>query len=291
MLLNLKSTFFDSKLPLDIAENSNIKYKITAEGKKGFIFTKGGSNPPEPSDNNNLNNSRPKRSPEELEVARAAKKAKMVQKPGETDEKFNQRVNKAEKKEYSILKSKLNVNDSSGDNPNKRSSKELEVARKEAGKFIRRREGESDEQLSKRIKIRESNVWQQRGDKNSVDYAPKRRNPWEIANSVNNLRELYPQLPFESMAEWTDRLSLVEKNQYQLLKNPSYTPKGPQGGLSYKVPKIIIDSVRSNDPWDGIENRKKYTNRTYLKAERIYEKGDTNYENNLPSNPPKEGRG
>lgn len=248
ILLNLKSTFFDSKLPLVIDEGSNIKSKITPEGKKVFIFTKGGSgsNSTEPSNNNNLNHRRPHRSAEEIKVARAAKKAGMLQKAGESDEKFNSRVIRAERKEYTRLRSKLNVNDSSGDKPKPkvlRSAKELQEARNEAATFMRRREGETDEQFNKRVVTREVNVWKRSGDKDSVDYAPKYRNPWVIANSVDHLRKSYPRLPLESMAEWTDRLSKIEKREYQRLINPNSTPRGSKEELPYQV---IIDELLRN---------------------------------------------
>ena len=87
---------------------------------------------------------------------------------------------RAERKEYTRLRSKLNVNDSSGDKPKPkvlRSAKELQEARNEAATFMRRREGETDEQFNKRVVTREVNVWKRSGDKDSVDYAPKYRNP------------------------------------------------------------------------------------------------------------------
>ena len=145
-IIKLKSTFFDYKLPLVIDEGSNIKSKITrrlrtpTEGKKGFIFTKGGSdsNSTEPSNNNNLNHRRLPRSAEELKAATTAKKARMLQKPGESDEKFDSRVIRAERKEYNRLRSKLNVNNSSGDKPKLmvRSAKEVQEARNEAAIFM-----------------------------------------------------------------------------------------------------------------------------------------------------------
>lgn len=114
----------------------------------------------------------------------------------------------------------------------------------------------------------------------------KKRSRLEIAKRVDKLRESHPKLPHESIKQWTDRLTRVDHNQYKYYKNnPDYVPRYLKGD-NQVVPKIILDTIRSNDPWDDrFENRKTYMMRTYRKARRIYETGDTSYENSLASSP------
>lgn len=45
------------------------------------------------------------------------------------------------------------------------------------------------------------------------------------------------------MAEWTDRLSKIEKREYQRLINPNSTPRGSKEELPYQV---IIDELLRN---------------------------------------------
>lgn len=188
------------------------------------------------------------RSPEELEVARSKVRNSLNRKDGETDEQFEARVNRYESNKYSNRNKTIKT---------QRSPEEIAAGRDKVRLVLPKREGETDQQYERRVKARETYVWQQRGDKDSVDYTPLKRNPWEIVKNVDKLREFNPKLPHESMQEWTDRLTVAESGQYKYSKkNSNYIPKHLKEGTEV-VPKIIIDSVRSNDPWDGIENKKK----------------------------------
>lgn len=80
------------------------------------------------------------------------------------------------------------------------------------------------------------------------------------------------------------RLGNTEKSRARNLKiNPNYIVKSK---ADPSVPRIIVDNYRHNNPWDPkVEARNKHMNRTYHKARRIYETGDTNYEKISPSSP------
>lgn len=189
-------------------------------------------------------------------------------------------------------KSPTSQDDNSASGKKRRSPQEIAVARDKVKSGLYRCEGETDEQFQRRVNLREKYLWQtRRRDNHSVDNdCPKKRNPIpsgrEIAKKVDNLRESHPKLPHESIKQWTDRLTRVERNQYKYYKkNPDYIPKYLKEDTQV-VPKIILDTVRSNNPWDDrFEKRKTYMARTYRNARRIYETGDTNYENSLPSSP------
>lgn len=275
LLLSCRSSFFKDKLPLGV--NEELSQKKYAKVADILAITDNSQKP----SNNQIDGSaggqkRIIRSRLEIEEAKSEIRKNLKRKLGETDEEFEQRVknkdfntNKRSKANKTTIRSTEEKN------------KSLDIVRS----ILNRRWAESDEQFEKRVKERESYLWKKRDSNNLVDYTKCNRDPWEIVTNVNNLRKSHPRLAHENMQEWTERLTKVESEyNKKYKKNPDYIPNYLKED-TLAVPKLIKDSVRANDPWDGIEDRKKYMNRTYKDAARIYEKGDTNYEKNLPSSP------
>lgn len=85
-----------------------------------------------------------------------------------------------------------------------------------------------------------------------------------------------PRRHNETMEEWNTRVANKESyiNQ-QLKKNPNYTPRAE---LPYQV---IVDEIRNNEAQREGESKDNYNRRTRAKARKMYNKGDTSYEDNL----------
>jgi len=79
----------------------------------------------------------------------------------------------------------------------------------------------------------------------------------------------------ETMEEWNNRVANRVILINSLKKNPNYTPKAE---LPYQV---IVDEIRNNEPQREGESKDKYDRRTRAKARKMYDKGDTSYEDNI----------
>lgn len=166
---------------------------------------------------------------------------------------------------------------------NRRSRKDRLASVANAKKFFLPKPWETPQQHEARVKNNDRIRWH-RSDKTNpiIDYTevPRIRDPKVNWKNLDSLKQEFPKLPGETTDHWLGRLGAKERYRAKILKmNPNYN-------FSPAVPKIIVDDIRHNDPWDPeVETRKQYMDRTYNKARRIYRTGDTNYEKNLPFSP------
>lgn len=150
---------------------------------------------------------------------------------------------------------------------------------------------ETPEQYDRRIRHKDSKRWT-KSDKTEpiFNYSEdqKKRDPWVVRQNVEDLKKEMPIVPGETTDHWLRRLGDEERYRAKELSiNPNRIFESRSRAYTEPaVPRIIVDNFRRNNPWDpNVETRNRYMNRTYLKAKRIYDSGDTNYENNLPSSP------
>lgn len=169
----------------------------------------------------------------------------------------------------------------------KRSKEDVLASVANAKKFYPKRPWETPKQYHARVLDNDCKRWARSDKTNPIFYYnedPQKRNPNVIWKNIEILKQEFPKLPGETSDHWLNRLSATERYRARILKtNPNHIFKS---NLDPAVPRIIVESVRENVPWNPeFESRTQYMDRTYKKARYNYITGNTSYENNLPSSP------
>lgn len=216
------SSFIDDKLPLVIDQGSGIKSKTTIPGvagvlsqeeKKGIILSKGGSSNTEgvSSDNGQVNkiSSRvPRRSSDEVKVAVEAMKATMTQNPGESDERFNQRVKNAEGAKYRAKYFGLEPT-----RRGNRSNEELRLAREAFKAKMTQKPGETDEVFNQRVINNELRHYRNNLTKvNDNNTFRQKRSKQEILASIAEVKDANPQKLDETDERYEKRMAIKVRN-------------------------------------------------------------------------------